>query len=276
MSRRLATVLFPSLALYILAATTGAGARAGEAPRILDEKAALAYSQEAIGRRVGDFAFVDSTGQAARSGDFRGKPLVVNMVYTACYHTCPLIVQTLYRAVEAAQHTFGAEGFTVVTIGFDSENDTPARMRAFARTQGVNLPSWRFLTADRATIKRLAADIGFVFFPSPRGFDHLAQTTIIDADGLIYRHIYGSDFGPPALVEPLKDLVYGRPRAQGTLSGLIDRIRLFCTLYDPRTERYRFSYSVFIGIAIGFMILATVAVILIRGWWRQWRLKQTL
>lgn len=272
-ARRTARVL---LSLLFLVAA-GADARADTAPQGLDETAALAYSQAALGRRVADLAFVDAAGQAVRGNDFRGKPLVVNMIYTACFHTCPLIVQTLYRAVEAAQDTFGADGFTVVTVGFDSDNDTPARMRAYARSQGVDLPAWRFLTADQATIKRLAADIGFVFFPSPRGFDHLAQTTLIDADGRVYRHIYGSDFDPPALVEPLKDLIYGRPNAQtGTLTGLIDRIRLFCTLYDPRTERYRFSYSVFIGIAIGFIILASGAALLIRSWLRQWRVGRSM
>ena len=59
----------------------------------------------------------------------------------------------------------------------------------------------------------------------------------------MYRQIYGGVFEAPALVEPLKDLVYGRRSDWASLEGLINRVRLFCTLYDPRTGGYRFDYS---------------------------------
>jgi hypothetical protein len=39
--------------------------------------------------------------------------------------------------------------------------------------------------------------------------------------------------------------------AQGTgEEGLVNRVRLFCTLDDPRTGGYRFDYSPFIGMVI--------------------------
>ena len=54
----------------------------------------------------------------------------------------------------------------------------------------------------------------------PRGFDHLAQTTVIDAHGRIYRQVYGDAFAVPALVEPLKDLALGsRPRGPSSATG---------------------------------------------------------
>lgn len=235
----------------------------------LDEEAALRISQAAIGRTLTDRVFRDTGHKAVTLAEFRGKPLVINFIYTACFHTCPVIVQTLARAVEMAQDALGADSFNVITIGFDARADTPSRMRAYAQQQGIKLPNWRFLSADAATIDALAADIGFVYHPSPRGFDHLAQTTVVNPDGVVYRHLYGSDFGPQALVEPLKRMAFGQTGSLMTVSGIVNRVRLFCTVYDPKRDRYRFDYSIFVGGTIGAVSLVGIGIVLFRAWRRR-------
>jgi protein SCO1/2 len=190
------------------------------------------------------------------------------MVFTACTNSCPIVVQTLAKAVDVAQEAVGKDAFSVVTIGFDARDDTPDRMQAFARAQGVDLPNWTFLSGDAAAIEGLADNLRFVYFPSPRGFDHLAQTTVIDGKGVIYRQVYGAEFNAPALVEPLIELVFNRPAESGTLAYLANRIRLFCTYYDPSRERYRFDYAIFIGLVVGAGSLIGVGTILVRAWLR--------
>ena len=91
---------------------------------------------------------------------------------------------------------------------------------------------------------------------------------MIDSEGRIYRHVYGSDFEAPALVEPLKDLMFGRRVDLTNIAGLIDRVRLFCTFYDPASERYKFDYSIFISITIGMLSIIALATILITAWRR--------
>jgi len=235
---------------------------------VLDEQSALRVSQATIGNRLGNHAFYDTDHRPVRLADFGGKPLVVTLVYTGCSHACPIVIQNLYPAIAAAQEVLGADALAVATIGFDARNDTPERMRAFARSRGVDLPNWHFLSTDQATVDRLAEELGFVVYPSPQGFDPLAQTTIIDAEGEVYRQVDGGAFEVPAVVEPLKDLVLGRASSWTSLDGLLNRVRLFCTLYDPRTERYRFDYSVLIGAAIGLVSLSVVALVVIREWRR--------
>jgi protein SCO1/2 len=144
-------------------------------------------------------------------------------------------------------------------------------MDAFARSQGIDQPNWRFLSADKATIDKLSEELGFVYYPSPQGFDHVAQTTVVDRDGRIYRQVYGADFDVPAVVEPLKDVVFGRNSAIAGLDGLLDRIRLFCTVYDPLRDRYRFSYTIFISIVGGALSLGAVGFVLVRAVIRLWR-----
>lgn len=250
-----------ALALF----ATGTGPAAAPGHRSFDEKSALEVSQAAIGRQLGRFVFRDTSGRPLASDMFAGRPIIVNMVYTACSHYCPVTVQTLSRGVEAAQDTLGKDSFAVLTIGFDSRNDNPARMAAFARSQDVDLPNWHFLSADAETVIALSENLGFIYFPSAQGFDHLAQTTIIDGDGRIYRQVYGSDLTVQAIVEPLKGLRLGQPTAVADLGAIIERVRLFCTLYDPSRDAYRFDWSLFTGIAIGLLSLVALTGFLVHA-----------
>ena len=192
--------------------------------------------------------------------------MVVSLIYTSCVHVCPMITQRLAEAVTVGRETLGDDSFHVLTIGFDTHVDTPDRMRYFADRHGTDDPGWKFLSSDAATIRQLSDDLGFIFFRSPNGFDHLSQTTIIDADGRVAHQVYGDMFQPPALVDPLRRLVLGSAIPEGAFSGLIERIRLFCTVYDPTTGRYAFDYSIVIAAVIGLACLGVVAVFVARGW----------
>lgn len=257
--------------LMAFALCTTERAQAAQEPSPFDEKGAIAYSQAAIGRTLGSFRFRDRRGKPVDLAKFAGKPLIVNLVYTSCYHTCPMIVASLYDGIKVAQNALGKDAFAVVTVGFDTAEDTPQRMRAFASTRGVSLPNWSFLSGTEETVVALTKTLGFIYYPSPKGFDHLAQTTIIDGKGKVYRQVYGDTFLPPSIVEPLKELVFGRGMAQSGFSGLVNRVRLFCTLYDPRTERYYFDYSIFVALIIGLGILSFIGFVIARNAWRLWR-----
>jgi protein SCO1/2 len=231
-----------------------------------DATAALEYSQGVMGQTVGDYAFVNRRGEPVRLSEFRGRPLVVSLIYTSCYHTCPALTRQLARVVDIAREALGGDSFTVLSIGFDAPTDSPERMRMFARERGVGQAHWFFLSADAPSIEALAKDLGFIYFRSPKGFDHLTQTTVLDAQGRVYRQVYGEMIDPPALVEPLKELVFGAGTDTHTVSGWIKGVRLFCTIYDPSTGRYRFDYSIFMALLAGTLSLGGIAVFLVRAW----------
>jgi protein SCO1/2 len=231
-----------------------------------DQQQALTLSQEAIGNTTREYSFTDQDRQLIDFSSYRGKPLVVSFIFTSCHHICPMITKNLAMKVDIAREALGAESFQVVTIGFDTAVDTPERMRFFASQRGIDFDGWDFLSADADTIEAITQDMGFTFTPSVSGFDHLAQTTLLDADGKVYRQVYGIDYELPILVEPLKELVFGRQRQISKISEWVNGIRLFCTLYDPSSGRYYFDYSIFIGAAIGILCLGSVLVFIIRAW----------
>jgi protein SCO1/2 len=239
-----------------------------------DEDTALAISRDAVGHRLGAHSLTAPDGTVVTLAGLEGRPLVVSFIYTSCVHTCPIVTQTLERAVEVARDTLGPESFRVATIGFDAPQDTPERMAVYARAQGIGDDGWLLLSADAETVAALTEELGFVFFRSPKGFDHITQTTLIDGEGRVVRQIYGPNFEPPALVEPLMDLALGRPLTGDSLGGLFERLRLFCTIYDPKLDRYRLDYSIFVAAAVGAICLGAVAAFLIHLW-RQSRTQGT-
>jgi protein SCO1/2 len=232
----------------------------------MEQGTPLETSQQAIGRTLGTYRFVDAKGANLDLADLRGKPLVVSLIYTGCTHVCPMITQRVREATQEAQRVIGSDRFTVVTVGFDVRNDTPMRMAAFARAQGVDLPNWRFLSGDEASVSALARDLGFTYTASGGGFVHVAQTTIVDSTGRVYRQVYGDDFPIQVFMEPLKEAVYGTVGSFRSLSGLVDRVRFLCTVYDPSQGRYRISYAIAMGLLAGLISLGTTAVVLSRAW----------
>ena len=236
--------------------------------RAFSESEALSYSQSAIGRTVGDLKFLDSNGNPFSLADYRGKPLVLNFIYTRCAYSCGVITNLLADILEDARNALGEDSFTAITIGFDTARDTPENMRLFASQRAVlGTPGWYFLSGDEETVRQLVETAGFVYFPSSKGFDHLDQVTVIDGEGKVNTQVYGESFAKPLLIEPLKALVFGTPTPYRSLEDLIKKVRLFCTLYDPAADRYRFDYSIFIQLTIGAMIIGTVIVILVRELW---------
>lgn len=242
-----------------------------------DPEAAMQKSQSAIGRQIGDYELLDRFGNSVRiRSDHSGRPIVISMIFTSCHHVCPTTTKHLDEAVDAAREALGSDSFDVLTIGFDVANDSPHAMAAYARRQGVTDAGWRFLSASKETIENLSNDLGFIFFPTARGFDHMNQTTIIDRDGVVYSQVYGVSFELPWLVEPLKDLVFNRPSSANHLfAGLVDRVMLFCTVFDPTTGRYRFDNSLFVQIAIGAMCILATIVYLFRELWLRRRHRRT-
>jgi protein SCO1/2 len=262
------------LGVALLLAWSASGALPAQEPAALDSaaalepQAALAKSRAAIGRSLGDFSFVDQKGRLDSFARYRGRPVVVSVVFTACTQSCPLILQRLAEAVDVAREALGPESFSIVTLGLDPGVDTPDRLEAYARSQGAALEGWDFVSLEAGGVARLTEDLGFTYFPSPRGFDHITQISIIGSDGIVSSHVYGQDFPNSALVEPLKAAIFDDLAALQSLGQVIERIRLFCTFYDAKRDRYYFDYSFFIALIVGVVVLSGLGFVLARAWIR--------
>jgi protein SCO1 len=225
-----------------------------------DPDEALRLSRAAIDRPMESYTLRNRIGRLVTLEDVtQGKPYILSLVYTSCYHTCSVATRSLAEVVEKANDTFGKDSFNIITIGFDTRFDKPRSMASFAKQQDLeDEANWFFLSSTPATIQKLVKNVGFTYQPSPRGYDHLIQATVVNADGVIYRQVYGETISTPLLLEPLKELILGQPPATETITeNIVRRVRLFCTSYDPTQDAYRFDFSIFINMFIGGTIILT-------------------
>ncbi|MDH5276054.1 MAG: SCO family protein [Gammaproteobacteria bacterium] len=248
----------------LLLACAGPSLAAGAGP--IDPDEALRLSQAAIGQTVGDYRFTDQDNRPLDLARLRGRPVIVSFIYTSCAFVCPMLTSSLARSVELAREVLGPDSVSVISLGFDTRVDTPEQMRLYAAQRGISVPGWYFVSGDDATVARFAQDVGFSYAPLAGGFDHLAQVTIIDADGRVYRQVYGPDFSPPMIVDPVKKLALGISTPERPVADFLNKVRLLCTSYDPKSGRYRFDYSLILEIGIGLSCAIGFAVFAVRAW----------
>lgn len=230
-------------------------ASADEAPvsrATLDPAEALRISQGAIGRKIGDYTLLDRAGKPVRLADYRGKPLLVNFMYTGCFQVCPTSTRAIAAAIEGMGRSMDPRQFNIVSIGFNLPADSPPSMSAFAAQQRIAFANWEFLSPHPSSVDALTRDFGFAYAPTQSGFDHLLQVTVVDADGRIYLQVYGEAFSADQLAEPIRQLLRNQPLPQQLdIADLVDRVRILCSIYDPATGEYRVSYALAFEIAGG-------------------------
>ncbi|HJV63730.1 MAG TPA: SCO family protein [Albitalea sp.] len=242
-------------------------AQAAAAEPALDAAEALRASQAVVGRRIGDYTLLDREQRPVRLASYRGKPLLVSFIYTGCFQVCPTTTRSLAETVKALQGRFGPNQFNVVSIGFNQPADSPQALKAFAAQHRIDQPNWEFLSPPMRIVEPLTRDFGFRYQATAAGFDHVLQVTLVDADGRIVRQVYGDRLAADTLGEPMKQLLAGAPLPAGVqLSDLIDRVRLLCTVYDPKTGTYRVDYSLPLEIAGGITFIVAMALYMLNEW----------
>lgn len=264
---RLFAVASLALGLWAVSAQAASSAvdSAGSgADRTPDYRKALADSQAAIGRPLADIRLRDHRGKEVRLSDYGGKPLLISLVYTGCFQACPVATQFLAQAVRVARDALGADSFNVVSIGFNQPFDTPAAMATFKRQNKIDESGWDFLSPEVTQVDALTRNLGFTYEATPKGFDHVTQVTIVDADGIIYRQVYGENFDLPMLVQPLKELRSGQASRALTLENVWEKVKLYCTVYDPNSGGYRVDYSLFFEIFAGLTTLGAILWVVTR------------
>ena len=218
----------------------------------LDQTTALRISQAVIGTVPPDYTLLDRQGRPVRLSSYRGKPLLVSFMYTGCFQICPTNTRSLHEAVQELQKIVGPDQFNVVSIGFNQPFDSPQALRSFSAQHAINAVNWEFLSPHASIVEPLTRAFGFSHVSTPSGIDHVMSVTLLDGQGQIYAQVYGERLSAEKLGEPMRQLLLGAPLSQTlSLTDLMERVRILCTVYDPETGRYRYDYGLILEIAGG-------------------------
>lgn len=258
--KKTATIFFLSSLAFFVASIDGHSFDNAEAGR---------NAAAAVGRPVGRHLLTDQTGRrfAFPIEGAQDKAVVVNFIYTDCGHACPLIVGHLADAYKKAGDAFGVK-FTALTIGLDTERDTPEHMAGFGKRFAHDPEKWRFASADAQTIAALTKELGVYYKKTKDGFEHANIVTIVGPDRRVFSQVYGPAPSPDEILKP----VYASLKPSGSFDAadnagkplsLLDRLRLLCYTYDPSTGEYRADYGFFAVIGVGVFMLGAL-VFLVR------------
>ncbi len=132
-----------------------------------------------------------------------GRPIVLNFIFTTCTSICPLMSSVLARF----ERKLGADADTVhlMSISIDPEQDTPARLREYARRFHAGR-EWQYYTGTLDA--SIAAQRAFDVYRGGK-MSHAAVTLMRAAPGKPWLRIEGF-VSPDALVHDYRELVAAR------------------------------------------------------------------
>lgn len=215
-----------------------------------------------------DLTFVDSDGREVSLNELIDRPTIVSFVYYSCTDVCPLLLSGVAEVLRNLDAEPG-EDYRALAVSFD-ELDTPAdaakKKRDYLKAIEKPYPpeAWRFLTGDRANIKKFADAAGFRFQRKEDVFHHSVTLIILSGEGKIIRYLYGKTFLPFDLKMALAEA------SEGRTGPTITKFLQYCFTYDPKGKKYVFNILKVFGTTM-IVFLVGLAVFLTRTGKRQIR-----
>ena len=210
-----------------------------------------------------DLTFRDEAGRTVALRDyFRGKPVILSLVYFRCPMLCTQVLNGLLKSSQAVELQLGQD-YEIVSVSIDPA-ETPAmaaaKKRRYAgsyRRPGADA-GWHFLTGDAAAIERLARSVGYRYRYDERSgqFAHASGIIVLTPEGRTSRYLYGIDYHPTDLRLALVE------SSQGQIGTLGDQFLLLCYHYDPATGRYGVVIARVLQLA-GLATMATLGTFLV-------------
>jgi protein SCO1/2 len=184
--------------------------KTGHAP--IEDATAPAITESQIlkpGDPVPDTALVDENNAAHPLTSLKGHRVALTFMYTRCPQPdfCPLMDRNFAAVQNEIKKTPGLGDVRLVSVSFDPANDTPAVLKAHARTLQADPAVWHFVTAKADDLKGFSAKFGVTAEPSdesPAVLTHNLSTAVIDADGRLVKIRPGNMWTPADLIADLK------------------------------------------------------------------------
>jgi protein SCO1 len=142
-----------------------------------------------------DLTLTDQSGHDVSLASLKGRPVLVDFIYTSCPGPCPMLTAKLASVAKLLGAKMGAQ-VAMVSITLDPEHDHPAELRQYADQRGANAPGWLFLTGSPAQIERVLAVFDLRREREADGsITHNVATFLLGSDGRQLRQYNGLTVG---------------------------------------------------------------------------------
>ncbi len=151
-----------------------------------------------------DTKLVDQHGNSVALTSLKGKPLVVDFIYTSCPGPCLMETAKLANVALRLGSDIGPK-VTIVSISVDPEHDGPKQLLDYSRQQGADEKGWYFLTGGPAEVDQALAGFKLSRQVEPDGsVGHLVDMMLIGPDGRLVREYNGEVVKAQDIVDDVK------------------------------------------------------------------------
>lgn len=150
-------------------------------------------------------SLVDQEGRPFAFRVVAGQVLLVNFVFTGCSTVCPVQTRVLAEVLRGQAASGAGAKLRFVSFSLDPVNDTPAVLKAYAQSMGVDLARWSFVTGRPEDIDRISERLR-LFRPgelTKRPDDHATTLWLVDARGRLMLRLNGN---PPDAARLTREL----------------------------------------------------------------------
>ena len=146
-----------------------------------------------------EVSLIDQHGSAVSLASLRGKPVLIDFIYTSCASTCPMLTVKMAAIAQKLGPALGAD-VRIVSISLDPEHDSPAELAKYAQSHGASENGWIFLTGPPAKIDQVLALFKLRRTRESDGsITHSISAFLLGPDGRQIRQYNALDVSPDAV-----------------------------------------------------------------------------
>jgi protein SCO1/2 len=151
-----------------------------------------------------DTKLVDQNGNTVELSSLKGKPLVVDFIYTSCPGPCLMETAKFANVALRLGNDLGSK-VTLGSITVDPEHNGPKQLLDYSRQQGADEKGWYFLTGGPGDIDQALAGFKLSRQIEPDGsVGHLVNMMLIGPDGRLVREYNGQIVKAQDIVDDVK------------------------------------------------------------------------
>jgi protein SCO1/2 len=155
-------------------------------------------------------ALVDQHGNRVVLSSLKGKPVLIDFVYTSCRLECPTLTSK-FRLVARALGPLLGPRVTMVSISLDPEHDLAPVMLKYASDMGAPTSGWLFLTGPPAAIDQELSLFKIVRTREHGGsIGHVAVGFLLGPDGHQVRQYEMLAVSPGTVAEDVRNALAAR------------------------------------------------------------------
>jgi protein SCO1 len=216
-----------------------------------------------------DATFRDEHGKVVRFRDVlpKDRPALLQIGYMKCPMLCSLVMNALVRGIGEMDWTVG-EQYDVISLSVNPEEGpelADGKKAGYVAEYGrpKSAAGWHFITGEEKDIRAVADAVGFKYRKQPNGeYSHAAGVFVLTPDGRLSRVLYGVKYDAANLRMALLEA------SQGKVGTTLDRIILWCHIYDAQAGGYVLMAVRVMQIG-GALTLAVLGGGLGWFWWRE-------